>query len=265
MPYRYIVAFILLTSSLISCTRAPIQADPTAVPTGDQPTPISPTHTPTANATVPLSTPSNKLSEYAFPDLIDPAKRYLFSLHGKIIEDQGIPAISPNYGEYEYEAILEKLSGYGFVVISEERPKNTDTVKYARKISQQVTVLLDAGVPEKNIAVVGASKGAGIAVFVSHFLENEELNFVLLAICHPDIVKEFKQGQIILYGNVLSIYDSVDEFAGSCQELFLYSEDKGIGRYDEVILEIGSGHGILYEPLDTWMLPVVQWLNNSSE
>ena len=76
------------------------------------------------------------LPAYAFPDTIDPAKQYLFYLHGKIIEDQGIPAVSPEYGEYEYEAILKKLSGYGFVVISEPRPKNTDGVEYAKKITE---------------------------------------------------------------------------------------------------------------------------------
>jgi len=116
----------------------------------------------------------------------------MFYLHGKIIEDQGISAISPDYGEYEYEAILGRLSGYGFVLISEQRPKDTDGMEYARRIAEQVTVLLNAGVPAKNITVVGASKGAGIAVYVSHFLENEEMNFVIMAICHPDSVEEFK-------------------------------------------------------------------------
>jgi hypothetical protein len=72
-------------------------------------------------------------TSYAFPISIDPTKQYLFYLHGKIIEDQGIPAISPEFGEYQYEAILDKLSSFGFVVISEQRPKNTDGIAYARK------------------------------------------------------------------------------------------------------------------------------------
>jgi len=181
----------------------------------------------------------------------------MFYLHGKIIEDQGIPAISNDYGEYEYTSILEKLRGYGFVVISEPRPKDTDGVEYARKITGQATSLLNAGVPARNISVVGASKGAGIAVFVSHFLANKEINFVILAICHPDEVEYLKQNQIFLFGNVLSIYDSVDEFAGSCQELFSFSEGKGISRYDEIVLHIGTGHGILYKPMDEWIKPSV--------
>lgn len=207
----------------------------------------------------PPITAAPNLSEYAFPESIDTAQRYMFYLHGKIIEDQGIPAISPEYGEYEYEAILERLSSYGFTLISEPRPKNTDGMAYARKIAGQVATLLDAGVPAKNVTVVGASKGAGIAIYVSHYLENKDVNFVVMAICHPDEVKALKQGQIFLYGNILSIYDSADEFAGSCQDLFSFSEEKGITRHEEVVLSIGTGHGILYQPLDEWVVPTVQW------
>lgn len=263
MTYREFVAFVLIASSLIGCTSAPIGTISTSIPTHDEPTPISPTTSPTPDIAIPQSSLISKLTDYEFPDSIDPAKRYLFYLHGRIIEDQGIPAISPDHGEYEYEAILEELSRYGFLVISEQRPKNTGGVEYARKITEEIIILLDAGVPAKNITVVGASKGAGIAVFVSHFLENDEANYVIMAICHPDNVEGFKQDQIFLFGNVLSIYDSADELAGSCQELYSFSEGKGISRYDEVVLNIGSGHGILYKPLDEWILPTVQWANNN--
>lgn len=199
------------------------------------------------------------VSKFAFPKSFDTTKRYLFYLHGRIVEEQGIPAVDPVFGEYEYQSILEKLSSYGLVVISEQRAKNTDSIEYAKRIQEQVTILLNAGVPATNITVVGASQGAWIAVYVSHFLENENLNFVLMAICHPDNVEAFTQGQIFLYGNVLSIYDRADEFAGSCQELFSFSESKGISKHEEVVLNVGTGHGILYKPLDEWITPVIQW------
>ena len=47
-----------------------------------------------------------EIEAVAFPDVIDPAKRYMFYLHGKILEDQGIPAVSPEFGEYQYKEIL---------------------------------------------------------------------------------------------------------------------------------------------------------------
>jgi hypothetical protein len=219
----------------------------------------SPTHTNPATPipTWPVST--DWLDAYAFPASIDPDAEYLFYLHGRIIEDQGLPAISPDFGEYEYEAILVALQAYDYLVISEQREADTDGIEYARRVTGQVTQLLEAGVPPEAITIVGASKGAGIAVYVSHFLANAEINVVLLSICHPDTAQEFLQNKINLYGNVLSIYDASDVLAGSCEELFTFSEGKGIARHEEVVLEIGTGHGILYQPLIEWVLPAVEW------
>lgn len=255
--YRQVAVIILFMSCVAGCTAA--AGEPTASPVISETPPVTPT-----SAIMPSITPSRlastfNIADYAFPDSIDPAMFYLFYLHGKITEDQGIPAISPDYGEYEYGAILEKLRGYGFVVVSEQRSKEADGMEYASRVSQQVAALLNAGVPEGHITVVGASKGAGIVIYISHFLENKEINYVLLSICHPDVVRDLKQNGIDLHGNVLSIYDSVDEFAGSCEELFALSEGKGLSRHDEIVLHIGTGHGILYKPLDEWIMPVVQW------
>ncbi len=204
-------------------------------------------------------TATDSLADYAFPVQIDPTARYLFYLHGKIIEDQGLPAVSPDYGEYEYAAILQRLSEHGFRVISEPRPKDTEAGQYAQKVAGQVDALLAAGVPEENITVVGASKGGGIAIIVSNLAKNEEVNYVPMAICSPDTVAELIQAQVVLFGNVLSIYDTADEYAGSCAELFEYSQGKGLGRHEEIVLQVGSGHGVLYQPLDEWVIPVVEW------
>jgi hypothetical protein len=254
--YQHFGPIILVLSFLVSCKDASIE--PEALTQVDS----TPRSSPSPDTPIPEPL---KLENYAFPDSIDADKRYLFYLHGKIIEDQGLPAISPDFGEYEYEAILEQLSGYGFVVIGERRTRGTDGVEYARKIAEQVTNLIEAGVPARNITVVGASKGGAIAIYVSHFLEKEGVNFVLLAICHPDYVDILIRDKITLYGNVLSIFDSVDEYAGSCQELFSLSEGRWLSRYDEIVLDIGTGHGILYQPLDDWILPVVQWANKNPE
>ena len=259
-----IILFILLVSSSVGCTRTPTTVS-TAIPSRVEPTSTSTAIMPTStNTAVPKASATPAfITDYEFPDSIEPANQYLFYLHGKIIEDQGIPAVSPDYGEYEYETILERLSGFGFVVISEQRPKNADGVKYAQKTAEQITDLLDAGVPAKNITVVGVSKGSYIAICVSHFLENEEVNYVLLGSCYPDEVEILKQNRIFLHGNVLSIYDSFDIYAGSCEELFSLSESHGWrSRHDEIILNIGTGHGILYKPLDEWILPTIEWARN---
>ena len=257
----WITALIILFAYIITgCVN--FQSGPTMsnTPLISGSSPILPTNPVIPTTTSYQRSPTQDLSRYAFPGSIDPAKQYMFYLHGKIIEDQGLPAISPDFGEYEYGAILEKLSGYGFVVISEQRPKDTDAANYAGKIIRQITILLDAGVPAKSITVLGASKGAAIAIYISHLLENDEVNFVIMAICHPDEVEYLKQNRIYLHGNILSVYDAGDEFAGSCRELFSMSEGEGISRQEEIVLDVGSGHGMLYKPMDEWVTPVVHWV-----
>ena len=186
----------------------------------------------------------------------------MFYLHGKILEDQGIPAVSPEFGAYRYDDILKTLQSYGFVVISEQRPKNADGWEYAQRTARQVAKLLKAGVPPDSITVVGASKGASIAIVASALVGNSEVNYVLLGSCHPTLIDEWKQQGLTLSGNVLSIYDFADDaYSGSCEELFNISEGKGLSHHDELVLHVGTGHGILYEPLSEWVLPTIQWAN----
>jgi hypothetical protein len=91
---------------------------------------------------------------------------------------------------------------------------------------------------------------------------NPEVNYVLLGTCHPTLVEEWKQGGMILSGNVLAIYDfEDDEYSGSCEELFSLAEGKGLNHFDELVLQVGTGHGVLYQPLSEWVLPTVKWAN----
>jgi len=265
MPSRTVlckvITLILIALSLASCggglpeasVEPPLIASPsptaTVIPTA--PAMDSPQLTSTALA-----------ARYGFPTDIDPTIRYLFYLHGRILEDQGLSAISPEYGEYQYQEILSVLESHGFAVISEQRPKNADGWEYAQRTTSQVTELLKAGVPAGSITVVGSSKGAAIATVVSDLVGNSDVNYVLLGSCHPTLIDDWKQGGLILSGNVLAIYDFADdEYSGSCEELFNLSDGKGLSRHDELVLQVGTGHGILYKPLPEWVLPTVQWAN----
>jgi len=189
------------------------------------------------------------------PDKIDNKAKFLFYLHGRIVEVEGIRAISEIYGAYEYEKILEALKSRGFMVISEARGRNTHVGQYAQKVVSQVNRLLEAGVPPANITVVGASKGAFIAMMISTMLRNKDVNFVFLAGC-ADGIRKF---DLNFYGNILSIYDEKDQLVGSCQDFF--KQSTGINRYKEIKLKVGTGHGIVYKPLKEWLDPVVLWAN----
>jgi hypothetical protein len=250
---------VLIPPFIAGCGARPSEASRTAD--------YSPTRTvasiPTPRTeTIAQATSSATADRYGFPTQIDPTDRYIIYLHGKVIEDQGLPAISPDYGEYQYEKILAALESYGFKVISEQRSKDADGWEYAQRGASQIDELLKAGVPPSSITVVGASKGASIAVGVSYLVANPDVNYVLLGTCHPSSINEWTQEGVTLSGNVLAIRDIADiQYSGSCEELFDVSEGNGLNRTGELVLQVGTGHGILFQPLPEWVLPTVQWAN----
>lgn len=181
---------------------------------------------------------------------IDTNAKYLFYLHGRIIEEEGINAVSQRFGAYEYQQILQTFVDKGFVVISEPRPKGTDVQQYAAKVVGQINSLVQAGVPPRKITVVGASKGGSIAVATSGQLKNRDINFALVAAC----------GNSNMYGNVLSVWDYLDDTgAAMCGKYF--AQAAGLNRHKEVELRVGLGHGILYRPLKDWVDLVIEWAN----
>ncbi len=255
-------ALLLAAAMLEGCgpaATATMMAPPSPSPTSGFRAPVTPTAAPPATA-LPTPTAVAALTAYEFPTSISLTHRYMFYLHGKIIEDQGLAAVSPEFGAYEYASILKTLADKGFTVISEQRPKDADVWAYGREVGGQVAVLINAGVPPGHITVVGASKGAWIAAVVSFLLKNPGVNYVLLGSCHSNMVDEFKNSGMSLHGNVLTIRDAADvEYSGSCSPLFQASEGRGLGQHREIVLNTGMGHGIVYKPLDEWVLPTVEW------
>jgi hypothetical protein len=193
------------------------------------------------------------------PAKINVKVRYLFYLHGRIIEDEGVRPISPRYGVYEYEKILDAFKKNGFVVLSEDRPKGTEPRQYADKVIAQIQALLRAGVPEPHITVVGASKGAVITMLISARLKKRRVNFVTMGNCNDATLQQFG---IELWGNVLSVYDASDDLGGSCQQFF--DKATGLNQRQEIKLNTGLGHGFLYRPLKEWLVPTVEWAKSAT-
>ena len=189
------------------------------------------------------------------PEEIRPDRSYLFYLHGQIIEDQGVRPEHPEFGVYEYEAVLAALAGEGFEVISEPRPPRTDGKEYARKVVKQIESLLSAGLPAERISVVGFSKGGGIAVAVSSLLGNDRVSFAFLGTCAKRIQDP---PPLELKGRILSIYEASDPVAGSCKDLF--SGSVVVPGLEELEIRLGGGHGAFYRPAPEWIDPVVEWV-----
>lgn len=190
------------------------------------------------------------------------AQRYLFYLHGKIIEDQGANAIDTvnGYGAYQYEDILNAFRKAGFIVQSEVRQKNTDPLEYAHKIVNQIDSFIKSGVKPNDITVVGASKGAIISMFISSYLKNKDVNFVFLAGCNDDILKSFPEIQFC--GNILSIYEKSDDIGHSCAT-FKKKTGLTISHFKEIELNTGLKHGFLYKPLPEWIEPAIKWADKN--
>ncbi len=185
-----------------------------------------------------------------------PAKeRYLFYLHGKIVEDKGIRPKSAQHGYYEYEKIISTLEEKGFTVKSEARPRNTDSKWYAGKVADEIRELIAEGVPPSRITVVGASKGGVIAVHVSNLLKEKSVNFVILAGLFEPLLTD---PELRLYGNVLSIHDKADTLPIAPEAFFKRSE--GLGRHKSIVTNLGLGHGLLYRPLPSWIEPLCAWV-----
>lgn len=181
--------------------------------------------------------------------------RIVIYLHGKIIEDQGVEAEHPEHGRYEYYETLSYLSKSGSQIVSEVRPSGANGVEYAEIVTGWITHLLNVGVPAQNISIVGFSKGAGIAIYVSHMLENQDINFVLIGICGDWINSN---NDIRLSGRVLSLFETSDEYGGSCQ--ILADRSPGISAFKEISFSTGEGHGAFYQAESFWLDPVIEWI-----
>jgi hypothetical protein len=179
---------------------------------------------------------------------------WLFFLHDEAVENITRGYLVVNFGEYEYNRIATMLSDSGFDIISEERKHNTDPALYADSVVQQIRRLLAGGVPAKNIAVLGDSKGALIAMLVSTRLENREIRYAVLGGCSTANLAAFP---LTFHGNVLSIYEYGDTLGHSCASVFRRSKD--MGNRKEIMIETGLGHSVFLHPLMAWLTPSIAW------
>jgi hypothetical protein len=101
---------------------------------------------------------------------------------------------------------------------------------------------------------IGASKGSVIAMLVSTRLQVPGVRYVLLANCNDWVIEHLDPR---LSGDVLSIYEASDDLGGSCVPMVKRSA--AVGRFSEIRLETGLGHGIVYRPLEAWVTPALDW------
>ena len=183
------------------------------------------------------------------------AKKHVFYLHGRIIEEQGRNAQSEKYGKYEFDNIISAFKDENIEIHYEIRKENVDTKIYSKKISKQVDSLIESGVEPINITVMGASKGAIIASNVSAINRNN-INYILLA-GNNEYQEQNNNWQF--HGQVLCIYDLSDEIAGKNYNYWIKKENYTT-TFKQLELKTNLGHGFLYKPLTVWTEPAKKWI-----
>jgi hypothetical protein len=191
------------------------------------------------------------------PAAIDVNARYLFHMHGTVVEESG-PYGRNRHGQYYYHETVAALAERGFIVISEVRPRS-DVVPYATKVARQVARLRGAGVPADHITVSGVSKGGFMTLLTVFAIRDPGMRFVILAGCLRD--GNFSRAIAAIggpppQGRVLSLYDYADPDIGSCASSF--PPTPGLA-FEEVVLQTGRGHGLFFSPDPVWVDRVVAW------
>ncbi len=188
------------------------------------------------------------------PDSPDPDHRYVIYLHNLWLENRGPGVPHPEFGDYEFEKILQALAESDLTVIGEVRPRGADPHATAKRVAEQVTTLQNAGVPADQITVVGFSKGGAIAILASALIADDEVNFVFLAACGSWLDST---PNLVPRGRLLSIREDSDDIVGSCDRLFARAPPAAERR--EIVLSFGGGHGAFFRPHASWIRPVLRW------
>lgn len=194
------------------------------------------------------------------PQHINPADKFVFYSHGLIVEGDNPRPEHPRWGVYDFPAVVKALSDPRYNLIAFHRPKHTDPVAYAKKLSAQVRHLMDQGVPASNISLVGFSRGGFITVLASNELKNTELNFVIIAACTTNLTL---RNDISVYGHFYSIYETSDT-VGSCSQLTTKNYNT-LASVQELIISTGKEHGAFYQPRIEWVGSLKWWLSTDAD
>ena len=181
--------------------------------------------------------------------------KHVFYLHGMIIEVQGVNAVSDVFGPYKYSGIVDSLNAAGYQVHSEVRTAKTDFNAFCQKVSREIDQLILDGVSPRAITVIGASKGAMMAMQISG-LNKHPVNYVLLGANSDSTEQRFDWE---LHGHILGIYEKSDTVAGKDYSYWINRSPEA-KEFEQLEINTGLGHGFLYRPIKEWLGPAKEWI-----
>jgi len=181
--------------------------------------------------------------------------KHVFYLHGMIIEVQGVNAVSDDFGPYKYNSIIDSLDAAGYQVHSEVRTAKNDFNAFCQKVSREIDQLILDGVSPRAITVIGASKGAKMAMQISD-LNIQTVNYVLLGANSDGTEQRFDWE---LHGHILGIYEKSDKVAGKDYSYWINRSPEA-KEFEQLEINTGLGHGFLYRPIKEWLGPAKVWI-----
>lgn len=193
----------------------------------------------------------------AFPQTPANDQRYIIYLHGAIIERQGINPMSPQFGRYEFSAIIDALAQTDADVIALVREGGTET------LALQIEPILSDGGEPHNITLVGFSKGGYITLLSANRLQKPDLRYVVMAGCVEGIVNGSDRSAEGLLGAVLSIVEATDDLGFACSPLF--ERNPQLSQTDDITFVTGAGHGFFYRADPAWIDEVLSWSQSGSQ
>ncbi|MBE0645474.1 MAG: hypothetical protein IH600_15435 [Bacteroidetes bacterium] len=194
------------------------------------------------------------------PDDIDVNLSYVFYLPDEVVTPDDPQPRHPEYGEYQYAEIVNRISAARFTVITQPRETTAHPYLVAADIAKQIRQLADAGVPASHIGIVGAGQGAVIAITAVSKLGDSDLQVVLLSACSAPFIDYWEKENELLSGNVLSFYVAGSTRRGPCLPFLEYCGAGRVKQHREIALPESVGEGYFYKGTADWMLPAIAWL-----
>lgn len=182
-------------------------------------------------------------------------EKHIYYLHGRIIEMQGKDAYSEEFGKYEIDSIVSAIKVENAIVHCEIRNYDVDVRAYATKVSKEIDSLVNSGVKQSDITVIGASKGAIIACNISD-MNIHDINYIFLG---GNNEYQEKNNDWKFHGKVLCIYDLSDNIAGKDYNYWKQKENF-TSKFEQIEIKTNLGHGFLYKPIGDWVIPTKEWI-----
>ncbi len=159
----------------------------------------------------------------------------------------------PKFGIYDFGGIKAAL-GQGVSFEAPERAPDLSPSAAAAALVKRLEAEIAQGRDPSTVKVIGASKGAYIAMLASELMRKPAVRWVLIGGCNP---KRLRGREPVLTGRVLSIYETSDTVAGPCPTGTTLT--RSTRSFRQISTSAGTNHGFLFTPDPAWVGPATDW------